>query len=73
MLRLKIRSSHFICKLANKCLNVREQVEVVEKNVDVSSLSLLSRELSVCVKEKSDKENCFSSVMTPLLTTLNFN
>ena len=29
-LRLKIRDSHLTCKVANKCLNVRKRVEVVE-------------------------------------------
>ena len=28
----KIRNSHLTCKVANKCLNVRERVEVVEWN-----------------------------------------
>ena len=32
MLRLKICDSHPTCKVANKCLNVRERVEVVEWN-----------------------------------------
>ena len=32
MLRLKIHGSHLTCKVANKCLNVREQLEVVEWN-----------------------------------------
>ena len=31
-LRLKIRDSHLTCKVANKCLNVCERVEVVEWN-----------------------------------------
>ena len=31
-LRLKIRDSHLTCKVANKCLNVREPMEVVEWN-----------------------------------------
>ena len=30
VLRLKICDSHLTCKVANKCLNVRERVEVVE-------------------------------------------
>ena len=30
LLRLKIRDSHLTCKVANKCLNVRERVEMVE-------------------------------------------
>ena len=31
-LRLKIRDSHLKCKVAKKCLNVRERVEVVKWN-----------------------------------------
>ena len=31
-MRLKICDSHLTCKVANKCLNVHEQVEVVELN-----------------------------------------
>ena len=31
-MRLKIRDSHLTCKVANKCLNVRERVEVLEWN-----------------------------------------
>ena len=31
-MRLKICDSHLTCKVANKCLNVRERVEVVEWN-----------------------------------------
>ena len=31
-LPLAIRDSHLTCKVANKCLNVREWVEVVEFN-----------------------------------------
>lgn len=33
-IRLKIRGTHFRCKIANECLNVREQVEVVHTNKD---------------------------------------
>ena len=32
MLRLKIRDSRFTCKVANRCVNVRERVEVIEWN-----------------------------------------
>ena len=31
-MRLKICDSNLTCKVANKCLNVRERVEVVEWN-----------------------------------------
>ena len=31
-LRLKIRDSHLTCEVANKCLNVREPMEVVQWN-----------------------------------------
>ena len=36
-MRLKICDSHLTCKVANKCLNVREWVEVVEWNKKWSS------------------------------------
>ena len=45
-----------MCKVANKCLNVRERVEVVEWNKMVPSLPLLSCELSVSVKENPDRK-----------------
>ena len=55
-MRLKICDSHLTCKVANKCLNVRERVEVVEWNKMVPSLPLLSCELSVSVKENPDRK-----------------
>ena len=58
-LPLKICDSHLTCKVANKCLNVRERVEVVERNKMVPSLPLLSCELSVYVKENSDRNEKF--------------
>lgn len=51
-------ASHFSWKLPNKCLNVCEWAEVVERNKDGSFLSLLSRESSMCVKENADKKSC---------------
>ena len=48
--------SHLTCKVANKCLNVRKWVEVVEWNKMVLSLPLLSCELSVSVKENPDRK-----------------
>ena len=48
--------SHLTCKVANKCLNVRERLEVVEWNKMVPSLPLLSCELSVSVKENPDRK-----------------
>ena len=51
---IKICDTHLTCKVANKCLNARERVEVVEWNKMVSSLLLLSCELSVSVKENPD-------------------
>ena len=39
MARMKISASHLKCKVSNKCLNVRERVEVVERNHDSSLLS----------------------------------
>ena len=63
-LRLKISDSHLTCKVANKCLNVCERVEVVEWNKMVPSLPLLSCELSVSVKENPDrKKNKKNSVL----------
>ena len=56
VLRLKIYDSHLTGKAANKCLNVLERVEVVEWNKMVSSLPLLSCELSVSVKEDPDRK-----------------
>ena len=44
------------CKVANKCLNVRERVEVVKWKKMVPSLPLLSCELSVSVKENPDRK-----------------
>ena len=49
-----MRGSRFSCELANKCLNVCEWVEVVERNKSGPCLPLLSQELSVC---ESVKEN----------------
>ena len=46
-----------MCKVAYKCLNVRERVEVVEWNKKkVPSLPLLSYELSVSVKENPGRK-----------------
>ena len=58
---LKIRGSHLTCKVANECLNVCEWKEVVVRRIKVvSSLPLLSCELSVLVKEnrKRKKNYC---------------
>ena len=56
-MRLKICDSRFTCKIANKYLNVRERVEVVERNKKTApSLPLLSCELSVSVKENPDRK-----------------
>ena len=56
-MRLKIRDSHLTCKVANKCLNVREPVEVVEWNKWWSPfLPLPSCESSVSVKENPDRK-----------------
>ena len=68
-MRLKICDSHLTCKVANKCLNVRERVEVVERNKLVPSLPLLSCELSVCVKENPDRKK--KKKLLPF--TINFN
>ena len=58
-LRLKICDSHLKCKVANKCLNVGERVEVVECNKMVPFLPLLSCELSASVKENPDRKKNF--------------
>ena len=42
-MRLKICDSHLICKVANKCLNVRERVVVVEWN----NISLFSQKSAI--------------------------
>ena len=55
-LRLKICDSHLTCKVANKCLNARERVEVIEWNKMVASLLLLSCEFSVSLKENPDRK-----------------
>ena len=55
-MRLKICDGHLTCKVANKCLDVRERVEVVEWNKMVPFLPLLSCELSVSVKENPDRK-----------------
>ena len=56
-MRLKIRDFHLTCKVANKCLNVRERVEVVEWNKRL----LLSCESPVSMKktliERKKKED----------------
>ena len=55
-----MHGSRFSCELANKCLNVCEWVEVVERNKSGPCLPLLSRESSVCeiVKENQiENEN----------------
>ena len=54
-LRLKMRGNHFSCKLPHKFLNICELMVVVERNKDGPFLYLLSRELTVCVKENPDK------------------
>ena len=50
-----MRVSHFSCEPANKCLNVCEWVEVVERNKSGPCLPLLSRELSVCERVKENQ------------------
>ena len=49
-LQLKIRDSHLTCKVANKCVNVREQVGVVN-GMKKGPLPLLSCESSVSKKK----------------------
>ena len=45
-----------LAEVANKCLNVRERVEVVDGIKDGPSLPLLSCELSVSMKENADRK-----------------
>ena len=47
---LKLHGSHLTCKVANKCLNVHEKVEVVRSNKD--GLLPLSCELTVSDERK---------------------
>ena len=58
MVRLKICDSHLSCKVADKCLNVREQAEVVEWNKRWSPPfpCMQSCELLVSVKENCDRK-----------------
>ena len=55
-MRLEKRGSHLKCKVASKCLDDRERVEVVERNKDGPSLPLLSHEFSVPVKKSPAKK-----------------
>ena len=57
-MRLKICDSHLTCKVANKCLDVRERVEVVEWNKRWSLP--FPCESSVSVKENPDGKKKFS-------------
>ena len=57
---IKICDNHLTCKVANKRLNVRERVEVVERNTNmVPSLPQLSCELSLSVKKNPDRKKNF--------------
>ena len=55
-MRLKICDSYLTCKVANKCLNAHERVEVEEWGKMVSSVPLLSCESSVLVKVNPDSK-----------------
>ena len=55
-MRLKIRDSHLTCKVANKCLNVREWVEVVEWNKRWSPPSPCYPVNRQCLKEIPDRK-----------------
>ena len=57
---IKKRSSHLICKVANKCLKVHEWVEVVERNKDGPSIPLLSRESSALIETLLEKNDTYS-------------
>ena len=55
MVQLKIVGSHLTCKVSNKCLNVREGVEMVERTM-VPFLPLQPYESSVSVKENPNRK-----------------
>ena len=51
-MRLKIRDSRLTCKVANKCLDIREHMEVVERNEDVPLLyPAVIKIVSVCERK----------------------
>ena len=51
-MRLKIRDSHLTCKVANKCQDIREHMEVVERNEDVPLLyPAVLKIVSVCERK----------------------
>ena len=54
--RLKICDSHLTCKVANKCLNVRERVEVVEWNKRWSPPFPCCPVSRQCLKENPDRK-----------------
>ena len=55
-MRLKIYDSHLTCRDANKCLNVRERVEVLEWNKRWSPSFPYFPVTSVSVKEIPDRK-----------------
>ena len=52
-MRLKTRGSYLTCKVSNKCLNVRERVEVIDRH---KNDTLLSTESSMSVIENADRK-----------------
>ena len=51
-MRLIIRDSHLTCKVANKCVDIREHMEVVERNEDVPLFyPALIKIVSVCERK----------------------
>ena len=46
-----------VAKLTNKCLNVREQVEMIERNKDGPSLPLFYRESLMYARENADRKS----------------
>ena len=72
-MRLKIRDSYLICKIPNKCLNVRGWVEVVKWNKKmVPSLPLLACESSVSMKENPDRKKKESTDAFCIILLQNF-
>ena len=56
-MRLKIRGSHLKCKVVNKHLSIREQVEVAEKKKDGLLLFLAALWVPNTLKGNPDKKN----------------
>ena len=72
-MRLKICDSHVTCKVANKCMNVRERVEVVEWNKRWSPpFPCCPCESLVSVKENPDRKKKRKKIIKTIMTVLKF-